>query len=125
MQETAYAQALMTLVEKGSSPKEAVRTIREHLSSKGGAALLPRVGRAFARLAEARSARDGLTIVVAKEQDAARATKAAKPYLEGETPRVLVDSSLVGGWRLEGKGLLVDASFKKYLLEIYNRAVTK
>ena len=35
-----------------------------------------------------------------------------------------VDTSLIGGWRLEGRENLVDASFKKHLLTVYNR-VTK
>lgn len=125
MQESAYAQALLNLVEKGVSPKDAVRAIRDRLSERGSVALLPRVGRALVRLAEARRARDGFTLSVAREEDAARAKKAAHELCGGTMPNVLVDASLVGGWRLEGRGLLVDASYKKHLLEIYNRAVTK
>jgi len=35
----------------------------------------------------------------------------------------VVDESLIGGWRLEGKETLVDASYKRELLELFNRSV--
>ena len=38
---------------------------------------------------------------------------------------VALDDSLIGGWRLEGRGNLVDASFKKSLLDMYNRTTQK
>ncbi len=34
-----------------------------------------------------------------------------------------VDETLIGGWRLEGREHLIDASYKHYLLDMYNRAV--
>ena len=36
--------------------------------------------------------------------------------------KVRVDDSLIGGWRLEGRERLIDASYKELLLSIYNRA---
>ena len=36
---------------------------------------------------------------------------------------VKTDEHLIGGWRLEGREHLYDASFKKHLLSIYNRTI--
>ena len=56
----------------------------------------------------------------------AAAKREAKELLEkigaAKDVDVKIDESLIGGWRLEGKGMLVDRSFKKSLLEMYNRA---
>lgn len=126
--ENAYAQALWNLVAGGSEPAKAVRSLRETLARQGRAALLPKIGRAFARIAERERARRGLTLYVAREQDgrtaAAEATKDIEAMNVAATEfDVRVDDSLIGGWRLEGAGVLLDRSFRKQLLEMYNRAV--
>lgn len=125
MNEHAYAEALKRLVESGSSPKEAVKAVHAALERRGRAALLPRIGRAFTRLAERARAKDGHVLYVSKESDARKAGKAASAFAKDADPEVRVDETLIGGWRLEGAGTLVDASFKKQLLSIYNRAVQK
>ena len=126
MQE-AYAHALWQMVESGTSPKEAVRKVHASLAARGREALLPRVASAFRRLAERERVRSGITLSVAREKDARAAMHEAKDLLaslseEKVGAEVIVDGSLVGGWRLEGRETLVDASFKKQLLSLYNRA---
>lgn len=128
--ETAYAQALWQMVtDGGMSPSEAVRALRESLEKHGRIALLPRVARAFARIAEREMRKDGITLTVAREKDAHKAHTAIREVLEkiGATDKevaVRVDESIIGGWRLEGRGELVDASYKKMLLDIYNRTAS-
>lgn len=124
MQEHSYAEALKRLVESGKTPKQAVKAIHQVLVTRGQASLLPRIGRAFARIAAIQRAREVVSLYVAHESDTRKATKAAAEFLGSEKPEVHVDESLIGGWRLEGKGLLVDASFKKHLLQIYNQATS-
>ena len=78
-----------------------------------------KVAKAFSRLAEANRANRS-RIFVAKEKDAKSALKASGvPEAD-----VCVDESLIGGWRLEGGNEVIDRSFKKYLLDIYNGAIT-
>lgn len=67
-----------------------------------------------------------MTLSIAHEKDERSARKEAKEHIADLdiTPddlSVRIDSTLIGGWRLEGRERLVDASFKKYLLDMYNR----
>lgn len=125
MQE-AYAQALWKMVEGGMSPAKAVHALREALKARGREALLPRIGRAFARIAEREGKRTGITLSVAREKDERAAKSAVKTILaemgvEPKEVNILVDDSLIGGWRLEGRETLVDASHKIELQKLYNR----
>jgi F0F1-type ATP synthase delta subunit len=126
--EQAYAQALWQMVENGMAPAKAVHAMRDSLKSLGREALLPRVGRAFARIAMREAKRTGVTLSIARMGDERGAKSAVKEILaeldvEPKDVNVHVDDSLIGGWRLEGKEALVDASYKKELLELFNRSV--
>lgn len=126
--ETTYAQALWKMVEAGTSPSKAVRALQETLKVHGREALLPRIGRAFARIAEREGKRTGIVLSVAREKDERSAKSAAKEILaklgaETKEVTVSVDSTLIGGWRLEGKETLVDVSYKKQLLELFDRSI--
>lgn len=124
--ELAYAQALWKMVEGGMTPAKAVRALQETLKIHGREALLPRIASAFARLAQREAKRSDVVLTVAREKDERRAHKEVKELLtrmgvESKDLKTQVDDSLIGGWRLEGKETLVDASFKNQLLELYNR----
>src|SRR3989344_4379762 len=124
--ETAYTQALWEMVEKGMQPKKAVHALREVLVRQGRVSLLPRMGHAFVKLAERERARSEVVLSIARGKDERTAHKAVKKLLsdmEADSKDVTIqaDETLIGGWRLEGKEQLVDASFKKQLLSIYNR----
>ena len=125
--EQIYAQALWEMIENGMKPKAAVHALREILVRLGRERLLRRVGRAFARLADQNRTRTRIVLSVARKGDEGNAHRAIKKPLNemGATTKEVtthVDDSLIGGWRLEGRERLVDASFKKQLLEMYNRA---
>jgi len=125
--ETIYAQALWQMVEKGMKPKEVVMKLRESLENRGRVILMPKIARAFARIAEREHRKRAVTLSVAHEKDALKAEREVKKVLEelgasAEDIEVHVDDSLIGGWRLEGREWLLDASYKKSLLSIYNRA---
>lgn len=127
--EHSYAQALWQMIEKGIKPKEAVAKIHEALERRGRASLLPKVGRAFARIAARESAKRAVVLSVANEKDAAGAKRELKHVLdemgvEAGDIEVCLDETLIGGWRLEGRERLYDASYKKSLLSVYNRATT-
>ncbi len=126
--ETAYAQALWNMVSGGMAPTKAVHALTDVLKTHGRESLLPRIGRAFARIAERESKRTGITLTVARSGDERSAKHAVKDVLaqlqvDPKEVQIVVDDSLIGGWRLEGKETLVDASYKRELLELFNRSV--
>jgi F0F1-type ATP synthase delta subunit len=126
MHET-YAQALWQMIEREEKPKNAVAKLRANLELQGREELLPRIAKAFARIAQRFEAQNGLVLTVAREKDERAALREAKRLLlemkiESNDVATKVDDSIIGGWRLEGRGLLMDASFKKDLLALYNRA---
>lgn len=115
--EKLYAQALWKSVENGRTPKEAVESLAKILKKQGRGDLMPKISKAFQRLAQAQ-AQNRVRIFVAKEKDAKTAMKAAG-VAEAD---VCIDESLIGGWRLEGGNEVVDRSYKKFLLDIYSTA---
>lgn len=125
--ETVYAQALFQAVKNGTGAKEAVQNLRGTLEAQGRTLLMPRIAKAFMRLAEREIRRSAVSLQVAHAKDGKRAMKEIKAALSemgvaAADVQVSVDESLVGGWRLEGRERLLDASFKKMLLDMYNRA---
>lgn len=118
MHET-YAKALLELVNRGTTPKEAVASIRKVLSKSGKASLFPSIAKSVARLAGREMRMKGTVLVVAKEADAAE----AKERSGEKDAKVRIDPTIIGGWRLESAEELRDASYKRALLEIYQRAI--
>ncbi|MBI5644756.1 F0F1 ATP synthase subunit delta [Candidatus Kaiserbacteria bacterium] len=127
--EKAYAQALWKMITDGMPPKKAVHALHDLLKAHGRVELMSRVGKALVRIAERASRRTDVVVSVAREQDERKAQIQAKEVLkelgmEAKDLKTQVDDTLIGGWRLEGKEHLVDASYKKYLLDMYNRVTT-
>lgn len=121
--EQAYAQALKELIDSGKSPKQAVALIKNTLEARGRGGLLPRVGHAFARLMAREERKNGITLFIAETRDEKKAQKEASAFIpKDQEVSVQIDDSLIGGWRLEGGGQVVDMSFKKQLLSLYNHA---
>lgn len=122
-----YAHALYTMVEAGLKPKEAVEKLREKLVAEGRENLLPHIARAFVRIAEREMNKQQVVLSVAREKDENKAKREAKDILkelgaDASDLSIRIDETLIGGWRLEGREHLHDASFKKQLLSLYNRA---
>ena len=124
--ENSYAQALWRMVKSGKDAKKAVRALKDILAAHGRGALLPRIARAFARIAERDASRNDVVLTIAREKDSRAAHKQLSARLKelDITPKTLktqIDDCLIGGWRLEGKETLIDNSYKKHLLSVYNR----
>ena len=120
--ENAYAQALWTMIEKGTPQADAVRALHTFLKKSGRVALLPRVARAFARIAAQHASRDAVVLSVADKSHEHSALKAASVIdSSASEARIVVDPTLIGGWRLDARETVVDASYKKHLLELYRR----
>jgi F0F1-type ATP synthase delta subunit len=119
--EHSYAQALYQAIAGGTDAKKAVHALAERLMREGRITLMSRIAKAFVRVAEREGAKSRTQLYVARTQDAHRAQEAAQKFAAVEKHDVRVDETLIGGWRLEHKDTLVDASYKKHLLEIFNK----
>jgi len=116
--ENSYAQALWQTIEKGMDPKTAIHSLVALLKVHGRSELMPRIARAFKRLTEKEMKKGRAQIWIAREKDAHIAMKESGI----EEADVCVDETLIGGWRLEKGETLVDASYKRYLLDMYKKA---
>ena len=115
------------MVKKGMDAKKAVSALREILARHGRQELLPRIGRAFERIAKREQAKSAVVLSVAREKDARKAEREAKDFLkdvgvDAKEISIHIDDTLIGGWRIEGREHLHDASYKKSLLSMYNRS---
>lgn len=127
--EQAYAQALWKMVEGGMQPSKAVSALAEVLTQHGRLALMPRIGKAFTRIAARNAQKRTIVLSVAREKDERAAKHAAAEVLAQlekgkEEIEVKIDDSLIGGWRLEGSELLVDRSYKTRLLDLFSKSVS-
>ncbi len=125
--ENSYAQALWKMVADGMDVRKAVHGLRDNLTTNGRLALLPRILRAFERLAERELRKNAATITIARESDERHAKAAVKSILvemeiAGKDLKTQVDDTLIGGWRLEARGRLIDNSYKNQLVELYRKA---
>ena len=116
--EKLYAQALMKLIMSGMTPSHAVAAMHKKLKSEGREVLMPRIARAFRRLAGEATRQSLETLIIADASHEGHARTEAKV---GSEVVIAIDPSLIGGWRLEGQERLVDASYKKHLLSLYRR----
>lgn len=121
MKSEAYAHALMRLIEKGDKPAEAMKKLHASLENEGRISLIPTIGRAFERLASKQANREKQTLVLAHKKDEAKARKESGAKKEAD---VVIDGSIIGGWRLEAGEMLQDASWKNHLLNIYQNTTS-
>lgn len=118
--EKEYAQAIATMSRtSGQSESVLVDGLLKHLSATGRMKLLPAILRELKRLQE-RTQRLAPTLEVARPEDEA----AARAYLTQEgvaVSTVVVNPSLIRGWRARANGLLWDRSAKRALTDIYSK----
>ena len=115
----SYAQVILHLVGKGVTPKEVIARVHDSLVKRKREALWPRIRSAYARLVERENRKNRSALIVARRGD----EKAARKASGGEDATLVVDETVIGGWRLEEAEVLTDASFKKYLLSIYTNVL--
>ncbi|HUO55967.1 MAG TPA: F0F1 ATP synthase subunit delta [Candidatus Paceibacterota bacterium] len=126
--ENAYAQALWRVIEAGGEANASVKKMHDSLARSARLDLWPKIAHAFKRLAEVKRRQSLMTITIAdKAHDHSMRNAAFNELVElgidAGNIETRVDPTIVGGWRLEGRGHLIDASYKKYLLDMYNRSV--
>jgi len=119
-----FADALMGMTARGATAKEAVHTLVSYLETRGMKNALHKLPVLLERKAIRERRRNEIVLDVVHHQSAPHAKKEATQHLAdiGVDPhdvRINEDDSIIGGWRLVGKGMLVDNTFKKHLLQLY------
>ena len=117
-----YAHALYE--SKVASTESLVRVLK----TKGHLALLPAILAEYEKLLESKKRTRGAVLRVAKAADATRYEHGVAQRMKElghtiEKLEVVEDTSLVGGFVLEGDTYEVDSSFKGRLIELYQRMV--
>ena len=121
-----YAAALVHMVQKGATPHAAVQSLAHYLELRGMKNIYKRLPAFLSRLEAAHKGKNDVVLSVAQAHAGAHAKKEAQEHLasfgiEAHDVHVREDESLIGGWRLQGRGLVVDNSFKKHLLSFYEK----
>jgi len=131
MNARAYAHALLRATE-GVSDEEGERIVERLLGllpRRGHRELLPRIVREYERLARAFARRDKPVMRVARAGEGAALRSRAARHLQSwgakDTPTEEVDETLVGGYRLEYRGNVADASYKRMLIDLYRSIVSE
>jgi len=120
MKPEIYAQAMMIHSRAGKAADEIVSGAIKSLKGRGLVALLPKILSSYERLVQKAGAKSELlTIARQADEDGARQKSNASADAQ-----VRIDENLIGGYRYESAGSLVDNSFKAKLLEVY-RSATK
>lgn len=125
---TEYAHALYRSTKELTTKKEIVARVEslvDVLRTEGKMKALPGIVREYERIQASHSAGNP-TLTVAKEADTKRALAELKKHLENKKAdtQVVIDETLIGGWRYSDKDTLLDTSYKNALLELYRR-ITK
>lgn len=95
----------------------AVKKLVTHLKSRGRTKLLPSIARELQKIHAKRKLRNArLEVASASEVDSALKEAKEKGI---ESPEVIINESLVCGWRARQGGILIDCSGKQRLVSMY------
>lgn len=124
----AYVTVLTNSLLLGQSPEAALINTKALLSKKGHLRLWPQILKATKRVLEAKLKSHIPQVTVAKKgtitEAKIKSTLALLGAVETESFTEVVDSTLVGGFTARFKGKLVDQSYKRALLNLYQN-ITK
>lgn len=117
-----YAAVLEKLIAAGESEAKAVEKLVANLAARGRLKLLPLI-RAELAASEARKKKSSAArLEVAREEDKAAAKKAASEAgIDADI--VVVNPTLIRGWRARKGGMQIDRSGKRALVDLYRRIV--
>ncbi len=115
---TKLLETAASLEDKEAADETVAKLIR-HLKSAGRLKMLPQIVSELRKVAARRAAHKPV-LEIAHEKDKAHALKeAAEAGIKAE--RVVVNHSLIRGWRAREAGKLIDRSGKRALVEIYQK----
>ncbi len=127
-----YAEALLRALE-GKSKKEEERIVANFyrvVRARGHEKLLPRIPRELEASLSQKAKDETVTLVTADVKSFSKWSHACDHYEHegilpsGQTPKHIVDKGIIGGYQIRSNRLLIDASYKRSLLNLY-RTITK
>ena len=115
-----YAKALFEILKDASESEltEKFSAFVEYLKKSGKAKLLPKVLAELERILQ-KEAKDAPKVYFAKGSDESKAMEVAQK-LSIDSPELVKDEKLIGGVKVKSGSKLYDASYKKYLLDLYD-----
>ncbi len=118
MQPELYAKALKKLLSEGFDVNDAFANFIKVLKRRGAIGLLPKIVLQLESM-EMREQAYKPTLSVARDSDFTMATKDA---VVGVLPvEKVIDKTLIGGYKIEQNGTLIDTSYKGVLLDLYRK----
>ncbi len=114
-----YAKAFFDLI-KDKSEAEVEKTFEEflrYLDEKKKSKLLPKIVAELEKLYQ-KAAKSAPKLYIAKEEDAEKVAKKAEAFALAKT-EIVKDPEIIGGFKIKTKDFIFDASFKRYLLDLY------
>ena len=114
-----YAKALFDLI-KDKSEAEVEKTFEDflrYLKEKQKIKLLPKIMAELEKLYQ-KAAKSAPKLYIAKEEDAEKVAKKAEAFALAKTV-IVKDPEIIGGFKIKTKDFIFDASFKRYLLDLY------
>jgi len=121
MKPDVYAKAMFALTNAGKTADEIFSGVISSLKKRGALGLLPKILSAYERLVM-KASHAGAVLTVARITDREAALKASGAQIDTE---VKIDERIIGGYRLEKSGVLIDNSFKEQLLSVYRKALAE
>ncbi len=124
--EKKYAQALDSLTKDKSS--EDINIIFSNfisvLKKKGHYAILPKILKSLKNIRQKKELDNIEFIVASKEQESKfrpRFNDFKKYFDEKEEVKIEIDKTIVGGFIIKSKSIIIDGSYKKALINLYGR----
>ncbi len=120
MQHKYYAKALLELiVQEPENYKQHLAALQDLLKRKGKEKLLPKISKELLKLLEKHSRRLP-KVIIAKDKDLQKAKEKAEA-LGAKDANVFKNPNIVGGYIIKTRNFVYDASYRKYLLDLYNK----
>jgi F0F1-type ATP synthase delta subunit len=117
-----YAHALVSLVQCGEVTVEvAVKNLSDSLRKTGKLKLLPAILAALKKY-EYEDARASSVIEVSSPA-ISESAKAEARAAGIDTASVVVNESLISGWRARSASKLIDTTGKKFLIEVFQQSI--
>lgn len=131
MRASWYAEALYEALKgkNANDSKKILARFREVLAVRGHSVLLRYIPHELKKIAERERVHSEVTLVTADAKSRTKWAHAFDHYEKegvipkGATRHDVVDESIVGGFQIRTKDILIDGSYKKPLVELYQKII--
>ncbi len=131
MKASWYAEALARAL-KGKGEKEAViigRRFFDVMKVRGHSGLLKLIPAEIKKITMREQARNEVVLVTADQKSCNKWAHSYDHYEKegivpsGATRRDVIDKSIIGGFQIRSKNILIDSSYKKALVDLYKNII--